>query len=36
VILAAELADVDTIDDIAGVRAACRPDSRFTLATEGI
>ncbi len=33
---AAELADVDTIDDIAFVRTACHPNSRFALATEGI
>lgn len=36
VVYAAELADVDTIDDIAIVRTACRPASRFALATEGI
>ena len=36
VVLAEELADVDTIDDVPGVRAACRPSSRFPLATEGI
>ena len=36
VVLAEELADVDTIDDVPGVRAACRPSSRFALATEGI
>lgn len=36
VVLAPELADVDTVDDIAGVRAACRPTSRFAHATEGI
>lgn len=36
VVLAEELADVDTIDDVPGVRAACRPSSRFTLATEGV
>lgn len=27
--LVSELVDVDTIDDVAAVRAACRPDSRF-------
>jgi glycosyltransferase A (GT-A) superfamily protein (DUF2064 family) len=36
VVLAEELADVDTIYDVPGVRAACRPSSRFALATEGI
>lgn len=36
VVLATELGDVDTIEDIALVRAACRPASRFALATEGI
>lgn len=36
VVRATELADVDTVDDIAIVRSACRPGSRFTLATEGI
>ncbi len=36
VVFATELADVDTIDDIAFVREACRPESRFALATEGI
>ena len=36
VVYAAELADVDTLDDIAVVRSACRPNSRFVLATEGI
>lgn len=35
-VYATELADVDTIDDIAPVRAICRPNSRFSLATEGI
>ena len=29
-----ELADVDTIDDLPGVRRACRPDSRFYAATQ--
>ena len=36
VVFTTELADVDTVDDIALVREACRPDSRFALATEGI
>lgn len=36
VVYAAELADVDTIDDIGPVRTACRPNSRFALVTEGI
>lgn len=36
VVLAQELADVDTIADVPVVRAACRPASRFALATEGI
>lgn len=36
VVYAAELADVDTVDDIALVRTACQPNSRFALATEGI
>ena len=35
-VYATELADVDTAADIASVRAACRPNSRFALATEGI
>lgn len=30
------LADVDTIDDVPAVRRACRRDSRFAVATEGI
>lgn len=36
VVIAEELADVDTLGDVAAVRAACRPSSRFALATEGI
>jgi len=36
VVFAAELGDVDTISDVPLVRAACRPASRFALATEGI
>lgn len=36
VTLAGELTDVDTVDDIAPVRADCPPSSRFALATEGI
>ncbi|MGI9163928.1 MAG: TIGR04282 family arsenosugar biosynthesis glycosyltransferase [Mycobacterium sp.] len=36
VVLTTELADVDTVADIPVVRTACRPASRFTLATEGI
>ena len=36
VVIAEELADVDTLGDVAVVRAACRPSSRFALATEGI
>ena len=36
VVLTEELADVDTIDDVPAVRAACRLSSRFALATEGI
>lgn len=36
VVIAEELADVDTLGDIASVRAVCRPSSRFALATEGI
>ena len=36
VVLTHELADVDTIDDVPLVRAACPPSSRFALATEGI
>lgn len=35
VTLAAELADVDTVDDIAEVRRACPPGSRFVQATRG-
>ncbi|MDY6998329.1 MAG: DUF2064 domain-containing protein [Actinomycetota bacterium] len=31
--LVCELADVDTLDDVAGVRDACRPGSRFVAAT---
>ena len=34
--LVRELSDVDTIDDIAPVRAACAPSSRFAQATQGI
>lgn len=36
VVLAAQLDDVDTVDDIARVRDACARASRFVLATEGI
>lgn len=36
VVVAEELADVDTLGDVAAVRAACRPSSRFALAAEGI
>ena len=32
----AELADVDTLDDIEGVRRMCGADSRFTRATAGV
>jgi uncharacterized protein len=32
--LMAELSDVDTVDDVQAVRAACAPDSRFTRATK--
>jgi rSAM/selenodomain-associated transferase 1 len=32
--LVAELADVDTVDDVDVVRSACRPDSRFAHATQ--
>ncbi|MGW4099871.1 TIGR04282 family arsenosugar biosynthesis glycosyltransferase [Mycobacterium sp. NPDC004974] len=35
VALAAELADFDTVDDIAEVRRACAPGSRFVRAAEG-
>ena len=35
VALAAELADFDTVDDIAEVRRACAPGSRFVLAAQG-
>jgi rSAM/selenodomain-associated transferase 1 len=34
VTLLAELADVDTIDDVVAVRRACAPDSRFVRATQ--
>jgi glycosyltransferase A (GT-A) superfamily protein (DUF2064 family) len=34
--MVATLADVDTIDDIAVVRAGCAPASRFVKATEGV
>lgn len=34
--LLAELADVDTIDDIDTVRRACPPGSRFACTTEGV
>ncbi len=34
VTLVAELSDVDTIDDVELVRAACAPDSRFVHATR--
>lgn len=36
VVLVDELCDVDIVDDIAAVRAACRPSSRFTQATQGV
>ncbi|WP_018603865.1 DUF2064 domain-containing protein [Mycobacterium sp. 155] len=36
VVLAAELADFDTVDDIGEVRRACRPESRFVRATRGL
>lgn len=35
VALAAELADFDTVDDVAEVRGACVPGSRFVRATRG-
>jgi rSAM/selenodomain-associated transferase 1 len=35
VTLVAELADIDTVDDIGEVRRACLPDSRFVRATRG-
>ena len=31
-----ELTDVDTVEDIAVVRAACRPSSRFARAAAGV
>jgi rSAM/selenodomain-associated transferase 1 len=34
VTLVAELSDVDTVDDVELVRAACAPDSRFVQATK--
>jgi glycosyltransferase A (GT-A) superfamily protein (DUF2064 family) len=34
VTLVAELADVDTVDDVAAVRHVCAPDSRFVRATQ--
>lgn len=34
VILVAELADVDTIDDVDAVRRVCAPDSRFVRTTQ--
>jgi glycosyltransferase A (GT-A) superfamily protein (DUF2064 family) len=34
VTLVAELSDVDTVDDVALVRADCAPDSRFVEATK--
>ena len=34
VTLVAELADVDTIDDVDAVRRVCAPDSRFVRATQ--
>jgi rSAM/selenodomain-associated transferase 1 len=34
VTLVAELSDVDTVDDVEFVRAACAPDSRFVEATK--
>ncbi len=36
VTLIPELRDVDTVDDIDDVRAACPPDSRFARATTGV
>lgn len=36
VVLARALADVDTLADISPVRVACRPSSRFALATCGL
>jgi glycosyltransferase A (GT-A) superfamily protein (DUF2064 family) len=36
VTLVDELADVDTVDDIAAVRGLCGPDSRFARATAGL
>ncbi|MBV8965742.1 MAG: DUF2064 domain-containing protein, partial [Mycobacteriaceae bacterium] len=33
VILVDQLSDVDTLDDVAGVRGACAPDSRFAQVT---
>ena len=34
--LVAELADVDTVDDVDTVRRACPPHSRFARATQGV
>ncbi|MCH9731552.1 MAG: DUF2064 domain-containing protein [Actinomycetia bacterium] len=34
--LVGELADVDTLDDVAVVRRACRPESRFSRAAAGV
>jgi glycosyltransferase A (GT-A) superfamily protein (DUF2064 family) len=34
--LVAELADFDTVDDVAAVRRACAVDSRFALATRAV
>jgi glycosyltransferase A (GT-A) superfamily protein (DUF2064 family) len=36
VLFTEELHDVDTVDDIAPVRAACRPSSRFVHVTQGV
>jgi glycosyltransferase A (GT-A) superfamily protein (DUF2064 family) len=36
VILIDELRDVDTVDDVAAVREASSPDSRFARATVGV
>lgn len=36
VTLVDELCDVDTIDDVAAVRQASRPDSQFALTTQGV
>ncbi|WP_445170769.1 TIGR04282 family arsenosugar biosynthesis glycosyltransferase [Mycolicibacterium sp. Dal123E01] len=36
VVFTEELRDVDTVDDIVPVRAACRPSSRFAQVTQGV